>query len=67
MDGASLFWGLIFGAIGLGMFIYGRKQSRMVPFVCGLGLMVFPYFVSDLYMLIAAGAALLLAAYFIRI
>jgi len=67
VDGASLFWGLIFGAIGLGMFVYGRKQRRVVPFACGLGLMVFPYFISDLYLLVAAGAALLLASYFIRV
>jgi len=67
MDGAWLFWGLIYGAIGLGMFVYGRKQSRVVPFVCGLALMVFPYFVSDLYLLIGGGAALILAVWFIRV
>jgi len=42
-----LLWGLLFGSIGLGYFIYGKKQRAVVPLVCGLALMLFPYFVSN--------------------
>ena len=35
----TLFWGIVFGAFGVGYFIYGRKQKRFVPLFCGIGLM----------------------------
>ena len=35
---ALLIWGLAFSSMGLGFFIYGKKQQRLVPFLCGLGL-----------------------------
>jgi hypothetical protein len=66
METASLFWGLLFGSIGLGFLIYGRKQRAVVPLVCGLALMVFPYFVSNTVMLVAIGVALMAIPYFLR-
>ena len=63
---ASLIWGLIFGSIGLGYFIYGKKQKRGVPFASGISLMVFPYFVSNSYLLVIIGVALLALPYFFR-
>jgi len=66
MSGAWLFWGLMFGAIGLGFFIYGRKQKAAVPLVCGLSLMIIPYFVSNILVLVAIGITLIVACYFIR-
>src|SRR5205807_726702 len=47
LDTSSLLWGLLFGSIGLGFFVYGRRQKRVVPLACGVALMVFPYFVSN--------------------
>ena len=43
----SLFLGVLFGSIGLGFFIYGRKQRKVVPLLCGLVLMIVPYFIPD--------------------
>ena len=63
---ASLMWGLLFGSIGLGYFIYGKKQKRGVPFASGIGLMVFPYFVSNTYLMVVVGIVLLALPYFIR-
>ena len=40
---ALLLWGLVFSSIGLGFFVYGKKQQRLVPFVCGLALLICPY------------------------
>ena len=67
MDAAWLLWGLLFGSIGLGFFIYGKRQNAVVPLVCGLGLMVFPYFVSSTLVLVIVGAVLIAAPYFVRI
>lgn len=66
MNQTVMLWGLLFGSIGLGFFIYGKKQNRATPFVCGLLLMVFPYFVSSTLLLVTIGTALVAAPYFIR-
>jgi hypothetical protein len=66
MNTASLLWGLLFGSIGIGFFVYGKKQRAVVPLVCGLALMVFPYFVDNTILLVAIGAALLALPYFFR-
>jgi predicted membrane protein len=67
LDTSSLLWGLLFGSIGLGFLIYGRKQRAVVPLVCGLALMIFPYFVSNTILLIAIGIALIVIPYFVRL
>ena len=61
-----LLWGLLFGSIGLGYFIYGKQQRVVVPLVCGLALMVFPYFVSNVILLVGIGAILVAIPYFLR-
>jgi hypothetical protein len=40
METATLLWGLIFSSIGIGYFIYGRKQSNLVVRWCGLALIL---------------------------
>jgi hypothetical protein len=63
---AVLLWGLLFGSIGLGYFIYGKKQRAAVPLICGLGLMIFPYFVPNTMLLVGVGAMLIAIPYFLR-
>lgn len=67
MDEGALWWGLLFGSIGLGFFIYGKRQKAPVPLVCGLSLMVFPYFVSNHWLMVLIGVALMAIPYFVRI
>lgn len=67
VDAATLWWGMLFGAIGLGFFIYGRKQRAIVPLVCGVALMVFPYFVSGIAWMLVVGVALMAIPYLVRI
>ena len=64
---SSLLLGLLFGSIGLGFFIYGRKQRAVVPLLCGLGLMVVPYFIANALLLFGVGAVLVAVPYFVRI
>jgi hypothetical protein len=66
MDTSSLLWGLLFGSIGLGFLVYGRKQKKIVPLVCGIALMIFPYFVSNTILLVALGVVLISIPYFVR-
>jgi hypothetical protein len=63
---SMLLWGLLFGSIGLGYFIYGRKQEKVIPKYSGIALMVFPYFVSNVYWLVGAGLGLIALPYFLR-
>ena len=67
MNESWILWGLLFGSIGLGLFMYGRKQRAAVPLICGLTLMIFPYFISNTILLVAIGVALIVIPYFVRI
>jgi hypothetical protein len=58
---------LLFGSIGLGFFIYGKKQRAVVPLVCGLALILFPYFVSNVMLLVGIGVLLIALPYFLRL
>jgi hypothetical protein len=61
-----LMWSILFGAFGMGYFMYGRKQRSPVPFVVGITLMVFPYFVTNAYLLVLIGIVLVALPYFVR-
>lgn len=67
MDTGNLLWGLLFSSVGLGFFLYGRKQRAVVPLVCGIALMVYPYFISSVPALVAIGAVLAAVPYFLRL
>ena len=66
MSAATLLWCLLFSSIGVGFFIYGRKQRAPVPLICGIALAVYPYFVANVFALIAIGVALCAIPYFFR-
>jgi hypothetical protein len=58
---------LLFGSLGLGYFLYGKKQKAVVPLICGVAMMVFPYFVSNALLLPCIGAVLAAIPYFVRL
>ena len=64
---ASLIWGVIFGAVGLAYFVFGKRQQRFVPLFCGIGLMAFHNFISNTVLLVIVGLALSLIPYFFRL
>ena len=67
MSTSLLLWGMVFGSVGLGFFIYGKKQEAIVPLICGLVLMILPYFISNTIPLVVIGVALIPIPYFVRI
>ena len=67
MTTAQLLLGVFFSSIGLGYFLYGKKQKVTVPLVCGLVLMIFPYFVENTAILTIIGILLSLLPYFVRL
>lgn len=64
---ALLVWSLVFSLFGLGFFTYGKRQTAPIPLAVGLTLMIYPYFVTNLTLLIAIGIALIALPYFVRI
>ena len=66
MSFAWLFWGLVFSSIGMGYFVYGKKQARIAAIGSGLALMIYPYFVGNLWLMFGVGLALMAVPYFVR-
>jgi hypothetical protein len=64
---STLIWGVIFGSIGLGFFVYGKKQKAIIPLLSGIGLMIVPYFIANIYILIVSGIGLVALPYIMRI
>ena len=60
----NLLAGFIFGTIGWGAFSYGRKLELWQPKSIGLGLMLYPYFIGNRYLLWGIGAGLLVLLWF---
>lgn len=67
MSASLLLWGMLFGSVGFGFFLYGKKQKAIVPLICGLALMGVPYFISNTVVLVLVGIAFAVAPYFVRI
>jgi len=66
MDTSTLLWGLLFGSIGLGFFVYGRRQKMVVPLLTGVVLMILPYCVSNTILLVVLGVGFVAIPYFVR-
>lgn len=59
MNTALLLWGIVFSSIGLGYFIYGKKQTDPVVRYTGVALMLFPYMIDNSTILVLVGLGLM--------
>ncbi len=59
--GDAFLWGIIFGAIGAGYFVYGKNQGNVIMLILGTLLCVYPFFVSSAMWTLLIGLALTLA------
>jgi hypothetical protein len=66
MDFNGLMASFLFGIIGMGMFMYGKKAGRLVPLSAGLGLMVVPYFIPNLWVLLTVCGGLSALPFMVR-
>jgi hypothetical protein len=66
-DSTSLIAGLIFGSIGMGYCIYGKKQSHFIAFLAGIFLMGLPYVIENNTALIIASLILMVLPKFIKL
>ncbi|OQW97595.1 MAG: hypothetical protein BWK74_06100 [Desulfobacteraceae bacterium A6] len=63
---ALLMWGLLFGSIGMGYLVYGKKQRRGIALLSGVVLCSFPYFVSNVFLMILIGIIAMALPFFIK-
>ena len=49
---------MLVGSVGMGLFVYGKKQRRGSHLVAGILLMVYPYFLPSAGWILVSGAAL---------
>lgn len=60
-DADTLIASMIIGGIGTVSFIYGKRQSRLPQMVVGILLIAYPYFISNVFLMIGIAVALLVA------
>ncbi len=58
--------GLVFGIIGLGYFSYAKRQKSVMLLLVAVSLFLFPYFVSNVILLLIIGAVLVLLPFILR-
>lgn len=58
MSGANLFGGIVFGSLGVGYFIYGKKQGKIAYLVCGAALAIYTFVISSTALVIVIGLLL---------
>lgn len=66
MDMTSLMLGLLFGSIGMGFFVFGKKQGRIVPLGAGVGLMAIPMFLTNPIVCSGVCVALMILPWILR-
>ena len=64
-DSSFLFASLLWGSIGFGYFIYGKKQSALVPMIGGLIMIGLSYFVGSWLLMSLIGIVLIFTIHFL--
>lgn len=64
-DGLSLFVSFVISGVGFVLFSFGKKMERFPQLVGGLVLMIFPYFVSTIWLQIVITLVILGAIVFL--
>ena len=66
MDMTSLLISGLFGLIGMAMFMYGKKASRIVPMGAGAALMALPCFIPNVIVMLVICSAITALPMFIQ-
>ena len=62
----SLFVSIVAGAIGLGYFLYGKRQERLAFLVAGVALCIAPYLIDSTPIEVVVSLALLAAPFLFK-
>lgn len=64
MNTTWFIWSSLFSLIGFAALVYGRRQRRGSALLFGIALMVYPYFVYNVWALVGIGIALLAGLFY---
>jgi hypothetical protein len=65
LDPNYLLLSLLFGAVGMGLFMYGKNTGKIPHLAAGLALMTCPYFIPNLLVMSAVCIVLTLLPFFL--
>jgi len=63
IDATWFLGSLLVGGIGFVAFMYGKKQKRLPQMLAGVVMFVYPYFVSNIWIMLGIAAAILIAMF----
>jgi hypothetical protein len=66
MDMNTMIIGFLASSLGLGYFIYGKKQQLFVPMVAGGALCAIPFFIDNLVVLAIACLVAMIAPFILK-
>lgn len=64
-NSSFLFASLLWGSVGVGYFIYGKKQGAMIPMIGGLLMIGGAYLISSWLLMSLLSIALMVAVYWL--
>ena len=64
LDAGSLFTSMLVSSVGFVLLVYGRKMGRPPHVLAGIVLLIFPYFVTSIFAMLAIALALCLVLWF---
>lgn len=64
-SGSTLLVGMLAGVFGVAYFMYGKRQAKLAPLICGVLLCIYPYFIDSVLWLCVVGLLLLAAPFVI--
>ena len=66
MNTNTIMLAMLFGAVGMGYIVYGKRQKKGMALLSGLALCAYPYFVSNILIVIIIGIVLMAVPFFIK-
>jgi len=64
LDAGSLIASLLVSSVGFVLFEYGRRMRRVPQIGVGIVLMIYPYFVDNVWVMLGIGVILLVILWF---
>ncbi len=58
-----LFSSFVIGMFGFGFFLYGKKSGAILPLMVGIVLMIYPFFITNLWGMWAVGVGLMIVPF----
>ncbi|MFO7529428.1 MAG: hypothetical protein R6W86_11565 [Marinobacter sp.] len=67
METTDILLALIFGCVGFGYFMYGRRKQNIVTRYCGIAMILYPYLASSTWEMLAVGVGLMVVPRFVEL